>query len=935
MRHFLTLVVYVLSFSTACGQELKLYNSIQNEAFYSIERFTNEYFDVSLNFPSLNSETCRNVEIKITLPVGIVYTRLNTPGYSETQANNVIIFKNDASNPINNGAFSINFTAQVKGDGTVCENTPLNVTGTIDYKDAETQNICQSYICEPLKVIPKYDADKPRITFYDRPNTQCKGGAILYTMVLDMPDKRGGYNLIDVKLNIKIKGELLNIQSFSGIVPWTYLNSNTCASIAQLNLGNLNVGDQRYFYFTVGTNCTCNSLPNNEFDIGVEALGEGKNPCNSVVSFSNQLIKTTPKTCCDEGQYTPIFTTYMNNSLMCYADCAKNIFGLQYNPVSLPVTTEDLTINHIFPDDIFIESIFLDNKRNTLTSFPLQLEYKTNLFGWRSVVINEPVNSINRVIEVKFITDPIDPAYYNYIDMQLWERIIEVRYKLLYDIPPFSNQDYFQSYFRFRVLNNANNLNPIQTNVTFGYTQNNVYNEYTFENEMDPDRYNCRTVYDYEPFIQHQNNEFREELRPNSMPNETLKFRYVFSNSLIGNEIRPIQIKLPPEVIFVGNYNHYIGNVNPEANPNVVFSNGMPANAQIQYDPVTHMVTWSNFYIDGSCDGSLLFKAFEFEVKIKPYTLAGIYLPQVTFQDQTRSVQSFQVPNMLLVKGIIKRNCGEVLDNNDIIKVKAGEEVNLIYAIQNEGNVPVRDFIISNLLPKVNDYTLNPNNATTLDRNSTFYMEASPIQSDLQGGSYGYHDQIADLSIFQTPNNNYTKDFVQIKMNGLIPPGQSRDAELKVRIQDGVATGQIANNDFYFYGYDANITNLNVAVQGNSEAKSFIISLENDCPKQEVCDPDYNLSQIVENAFDVNIVQNQVSVSAQGLSPNDRWYPIWEPMINGGSGYQWGNGTYQNAHTFGVGAHKICIKVENMKSQTNNQENVCNCTMICKEINIH
>lgn len=932
MRHFLTLVVYVLSFSTACGQELKLYNSIQNEAFYSIERFTNEYFDVSLNFPS---QACTNVEIKITLPVGIVYTRLNTPGYSETQANNVIIFKNDASNSINNGAFSINFTAQVKGDGTVCENTPLNVTGAIDYKDAETQNICQSYVCEPLKVIPKYDTDKPKITFYDQSNTQCKGGAILYTIGLGMPDKRGGYNLTIVKLRLKIKGKLLNVQNYNGSIPWTYINSNNCESNVEFNLGTLKVDEGRDFYLTVETNCDCDNIASGEFDLGVEVSGEGKNPCNSVVSFSNQLIKTTPKICCDEGQYTPIFTTYMNNGLMCYADCAKNIFGLQYNPMSLPVTTEDLTIHHIFPDDIFIESIFLDNKRNTLTSYPIELEYKTNLNNWRQHTINEPISSNNRVIEVKFLNEPADPSYYSYIDIQIGERIIEVRYKLLYDIAPFSLSDYLQTYFRFRVINNVINLNPINTNVTFGYTQSNEYVEYSFETEMDPDRYNCRTVYDYKPFIHHQNNEFREELRPNSMPNETLKFRYVFSNSLIGNEIRPIQIKLPPEVIFVGNYSHYIGNVNPEANPNVVFPNGMPANAQIQYDPVTHTVTWSNFYIDGSCDGSLLFKAFEFEVKIKPYTLAGIYLPQVTFQDQTRSVQSFQVPNMLLVKGIIKRNCGEVLANNDVVKVKVGEEVNLIYSIQNEGNVPVRDFIISNLLPKVNDYTLNPNNATTLDRNSTFYMEASSGQSALPNGSYGYHDQIADLSIFQTPNNNYTKDFVQIKMNGLIPPGQSRDAELKVRIQDGVATGQIANNDFYFYGYDANITNLNVAVQGNSEAKSFIISLENDCPKQEVCDPDYNLSQIVENAFDVNIVQNRVSVSAQGLSPNDRWYPIWEPMINGGSGYHWGNGTYQTSHNFQVGRHKVCMKVENMTAQTNSQENICNCTMICKEINIY
>ena len=129
MRHFLTLVISVLVISTTCGQELKLYNSIGTQAHYQIERYTGYYFDVSLDLPS---QSCSNVEIKITLPLGIIYTRLNSLGFTASQSNNIVTIKNEVSNPIIDGAFRINLTAQILNDGSVCENTPLNVTATID-----------------------------------------------------------------------------------------------------------------------------------------------------------------------------------------------------------------------------------------------------------------------------------------------------------------------------------------------------------------------------------------------------------------------------------------------------------------------------------------------------------------------------------------------------------------------------------------------------------------------------------------------------------------------------------------------------------------------------------------------------------------------------------------------------------------------------------
>jgi len=257
-----------------------------------------------------------------------------------------------------------------------------------------------------------------------------------------------------------------------------------------------------------------------------------------------------------------------------------------------------------------------------------------------------------------------------------------------------------------------------------------------------------------------------------------------------------------------------------------------------------------------------------------------------------------------------------------------------VYIVTNEGNITIKDIVVTNLIPKINDYTLNGDNSTNLFRNSEFAINALASQSFLTQQNVGFHDQIQDLSNFQGSNNLYQKPFVQFNLPGIIYPGQTKELVFRVKIPSNEDIGKRVFNNFYFYGYDASVTNNAIAIEGNSETKEILISAENNCPKLASCDESYPLEDQVQNAFTVTTIQNQVTINAQGLSPNDRWFPIWEPMINGGSGYHWGNGTYQTSHNYPAGKFNVCMKVENMTTQTNSQENICNCAMICKEINI-
>lgn len=932
--------IYFLAFNSLVSQNVNLYykNPLPNGTFESLsqaELFTGEVFQAHLNIPNITQD-CDMVEVTYTLPNNVVFVSLpNTAQFQVVNTTGLLKIKSLNTMPIN-GAMNLVVSLKIKDDGTVCEGVPSEITALIDYFNKNTGS-CQSSInVGALTVIPKYDDDTTIIDgFCMNPNDICTGGYASFHFQFTSVNRFGGYNISNINAELIFTGDFLDLQNESGSLPCNITNLTNCQKKVTFSTSNLNVDDlAKKINLVFNPNCGCSIYSATPSIAAVELILHVSNPCGVIETYNKSISQNIIKNCCASGGVvTPYFGTNITD--ICNNRCKTSYLSNTYTNSNSPFTIRNYTVEQEILPEMDMISIF-SNKGviNSPNTFPVEISYQTNVSStWTSVSIIESPYGQQEYIPFSEFVDP-GIVYSMIFSKPVGSRITRIKWKYLYDIPAWSTMNNW-NYFTFLVDDNAQPLSPIPYTVSFERWIGNTHQEdvYFTGNSL-PNPYICTPQYGIVYGVRTANS---LQNYTNCFPTNTVRLHYRITNSDVGTEPTTLRIELPHEVSFQGNISYYSGPQTASASPYYLSlpQTSLPANESVQYDPVTHALIWTDLSVAPICNNERSCKILEFDVKINSGTIAGTYKPNIFLGDLNPGGQSMIVGEKLLVKGYISRQCPGGAEVKDDIEVSAGEEIQLNYIIRNEGNVPARDFLISSMVPSIGDYTFHANNANNLSRNSELDFSFSQNQSPSGQFQLGFFPSVSDVAVFQGQNNNTNEKIFQAKTSGILAPGNELTIPIIVKIPQTATLGQLAFGDFYFYGYDASVSNTNLPVSGASELTNFKITTINNCPVESLCKAEDDLENRLDGAFDFAVNGHEVTVVSNNLLGNDRWFPIWTSVNNGGSGYQWGNGPYASTHIYDTpGSYEICIVVENKQQAGNENSELCHCNYICKKVEI-
>lgn len=101
------------------------------------------------------------------------------------------------------------------------------------------------------------------------------------------------------------------------------------------------------------------------------------------------------------------------------------------------------------------------------------------------------------------------------------------------------------------------------------------------------------------------------------------------------------------------------------------------------------------------------------------------------------------------------------------------------------------------------------------------------------------------------------------------------------------------------------------------------------------CETSTAFDNRIKNQILINESNGAVSVSFLTGSTKDQWFPIWGDNTSGGAGYYWGSGQYPATHTYNeTGIYTVCVSIENYQDIENNNSDLCNCKIICEDVEI-
>ncbi|MFZ1791036.1 MAG: hypothetical protein WAT92_22115, partial [Saprospiraceae bacterium] len=108
------------------------------------------------------------------------------------------------------------------------------------------------------------------------------------------------------------------------------------------------------------------------------------------------------------------------------------------------------------------------------------------------------------------------------------------------------------------------------------------------------------------------------------------------------------------------------------------------------------------------------------------------------------------------------------------------------------------------------------------------------------------------------------------------------------------------------------------------------------CPKVDGCDDVASIERRFEEAFNIQVTGNQVTLTSQNLNSNDQWSLVWDDEQYFANESHWGNQAVSRTFPNNVtGKHKLCIKVKNHLEANNSQSQECKCELICKTFNLN
>lgn len=905
------------------------------EALYESEMLIAESFKVGLNLPNIVSN-CDKLRITYNLPSELQFINVLTPGFILiTHHNNTVVIESDSNTTLDGNA-NLDMSFRVSYSGNVCENISVDLNASLEYLDSDS-NICSTYNYDPISITPKYDSDTHEGFVID--NTYnldlCLGGYHRNTIYLSALNREGGYSLNNVTGSMVFDAELLSINCSDPSFDHQVSTLGYCSTTIDFTIDEWKINTGIQINLVYSSACLCNTSASIPYTNDIEVNITGDDPCGTVRNVTIDFNNPLSQECCQEATVSPLYSEGLEfNSLRnwCSSDCYNYDFVNKYYNNNSPFSIKQYTVEHQIPDGLNLKFITVDNNYgylNTIANYPVEFCYtlSSSSLSWICQTVDETNIPIGRFL----FTDT--PANYNYMTFYkgAGDQVEKIKWKYLYEIPAWHHDRVVNS-FSFTLEDNSPIPGPLQSQVFFDRYLNGTFHEtVSFSPEYEFPTWRCGPDYKTYSFVNATNFPNQSVNTASSFPTDVESLAIKIENRGSGSQSEVLEIQLPDQFEYVGNMTIYEGlssNLSPQFN-------AVPSSEDILFAPATNILTWQNMSVPELCDSDLFCKILKFDVRVRPGTYTGTYKTDVVLDSRSQDSHFIHVLEKLLVKGYISRSCTSGAEVLNDIEVAAGEEIQLKYYVSNEGNVKIRDILVSSMIPSIDDFSFQANNTANLSRNSEIDFQFSTVQPSYVGMDVGFHPSVTDVEVFQGSNNNVGENTFQAFLPGEILPGDSRHIPLNISIPNNVAIGDRAYNDFYYYGYDASVVNTDLPIAGLSELTNFLIADINNCPMIQDCAENSDLDSRLQNAFNISVTNNQVEVNANNLYDNERWFPIWEGSSNGGSGYQWGDGDYPSSYTYSTsGNYDICIVVENMQYEDVEDNTVCHCSYYCQTITI-
>lgn len=863
---------------------------------------------------SIPRDECKKVKVTIPFQSNILFNNQDVfvfyGPFNISYLNNAIIFEAIVSH-----GQSLKINGRLSNVGNICENQPLEYSINTQYFNADN-TICENTReSNKISIIPKYNFTYSQSLQLQNNGTACKGGFLRYKVVFPLGVRQGNYILNNVSFVCETNSELNSILDQNGnLWPITNNISNqpNCLKSYEFNYKGLPnnsmnlLYNYEVFYLIFKSKCECST---GNQPLAVKLIAKGKDPCSHEVQFETQTSYIFNSECCNTSQNGTIGVgKYLEYTIepFCSGGCHKYTYDIQYSNVNSSIPVNNLQITDPLPNGVKVSSVL--NKR--YLSNGQEIKYRmcyTTVQNTQEVcyIIGSQIpydywtpSDIVRTIRWEFI-DPI-PAWYSQ----------NISYKIMFDIMP-------------NITFLSDNIASFSSNSpSFSYQAKWIHGQVPI----------CEPYYRLQQQTFIQNNQLLYNV--NSFPSATEKFRVSLLNEGNGNSPKAfVKIKLPFGIAYSGNLVYGIMNANgfPVYQP-------IPSSLVVNYDQNLNELTISNIDIS-ACNG---FEPFiEFDLNVQSGLPAGVRKMAVITNNGQENWHDITINDYYKINAKIYQRCksGDLITLEN--KVIASESLEYVYELENVGNESVNEIKIFNHKPKQNDFTLNsPNQVARNSEVSTNYSENIyelnnvPVQAqyinsisnnDICSASFGgpaSSPENATMMVIKPQDPDY-----------ILGPGQKIQIVQKHTIDPGQPLNSICNNDFSFCLRRVQFTTPD---NGISDQIRLTLSDTTLCPKVVGCDEVANIETRFEDAFNVQVSGNQVTLTAQNLSNNDQWSLVWDDEQYFANESHWGNQTVSRTFPNNVtGQHKLCIKIKNHLEANNSHSQECKCELICKTFNLN
>jgi hypothetical protein len=879
----------------------------------SHEVLTGGSFQLDYTF-SIPGDECKRV--KLTIPAnpnliinssGILFNGLHN---ITSQGGNIIF----AATVLNGQNVKIN--GVLKGDGTLCDDQSILYSINAQYYSIDDSPCGSPMQSNEIIIKPEYDFAYQQYLSFENNGTACKGGFVKYKVSLPARSDLGYFRLYDVKFRCEVNATLISVLGENG-ANWTITdiaqNNNSCSKTyefyyngATTNTMNLKIRMLTTIDLVFKTECSC--FENNQ-NFQLNLIANGSDPCGRNKIFSKSDSKIINSSCCSIPASGEVMASKILEDFskpFCSGGCHPYYYELRYSNANSALAVNNLVVNDPLPSGILVKYIELPRFQTNGNDIRYKICYSTQSNPTEQCVqVGTSARPYNqwyvaaldiRSVRIEFI-DPI-PAWYNTLIK------FTIGFGINADVP----------------FMNDNESTFISDNPSFNITSKVIHGQIPI----------CPPFYNASLFMVRNNVSYQTI---STFPGYSERIRISISNQGSGTSLATLFVNLPQDLTYQNNITYGLA-----AAGNQITYQALPSNVNINYNQVTNQISIENLAILSCNNQSLI---IEFEVKIANGAAQGPRGIIYRINNGTSNRRSITINDYYKINARIYQRCksGDLISLEN--KVLASESLEYVYELENVGNESVNEIKIFNHKPKQSDFTLNsPNQVARNSEVSTNYSgniyELNNVPVQAQYISSISNNDICSASFGGPASSPENATMMVIKPQDpdyILGPGQKIQIVQKHTIDPGQPLNSICNNDFSFCLRRVQFTTPD---NGISDQIRLTLSDTTLCPKVVGCDEVANIETRFEDAFNVQVSGNQVTLTAQNLSNNDQWSLVWDDEQYFANESHWGNQTVSRTFPNNVtGQHKLCIKIKNHLEANNSQSQECKCELICKTFNLN